>query len=88
MGLDTVELLVDIEKIFNIEIPDLEAETINTVQDFVDSVFDKLDVKSSKHCLSQKLFYKIRKSLVTLNNKKENIKVNSELSNFLLPQNL
>lgn len=38
MGLDSIELLVSFEEYFSIEIPNLEAEKISTVQNMVDSV--------------------------------------------------
>ncbi|MFY0599128.1 MAG: hypothetical protein JXR03_05620 [Cyclobacteriaceae bacterium] len=48
IGLDSVELLVTIEKKFGIEIPDLEAQQITTVQDFADSVYSKIKTNPGK----------------------------------------
>lgn len=41
-SLDTVELLMEFEKVFGIKIPDEETSTIMTVKDAVDKVSEKL----------------------------------------------
>ncbi len=48
MSLDTVELLINMEKRFNIFIPDQEAGQICTVQDFVDCVYAKISMHPEK----------------------------------------
>jgi len=60
MGLDSVELLVEVEKTFDIEIPDAEAEKIATVGDFYEAVWDKIKDKTNNKCLSAMLFYRFR----------------------------
>jgi len=60
MGLDSVALLVDVEKHFNISIPNSEAEKICTVQDFADCVFTKVSFRPSQKCKSQILIYRFR----------------------------
>ena len=42
-SLDTVELLMEFEKVFGIKIPDEETSTIATVQDAIDKVEEKLE---------------------------------------------
>ena len=42
-SLDTVELLMEFERVFEIKIPDEEASNIATVQDAIDRVKAKLD---------------------------------------------
>lgn len=44
-SLDTVELLMEFEKVFGIKIPDEETSTIATVQDAIDKVAEKLNQK-------------------------------------------
>lgn len=41
-SLDTVELLMEFEKVFGIKIPDDETSSIATVKDAVDKVAEKL----------------------------------------------
>lgn len=60
MGLDSVELIIEVEKHFNISIPDKEAEKIYTVQDFADCVYTKVLLNATERCKSQLLFYKLR----------------------------
>ena len=44
-SLDTVELLMEFEKVFDIKIPDEETSTIATVKDAVDKVNEKIRAK-------------------------------------------
>jgi len=60
MGLDGVELIMEIEKAFEISIPDPEAEKIRTVGDLHNSVWNHLKDQHSNRCNSQMLFYKLR----------------------------
>jgi acyl carrier protein len=64
MGLDSVTLVVDVEKHFDILIPNGEAEKIYTVQDFADCVFTKVTVNPSHRCRSQILLYRLRSFFV------------------------
>ncbi|MBO4427453.1 MAG: acyl carrier protein [Bacteroidales bacterium] len=41
-SLDTVELLMEFEKVFGVKIPDEETNTIATVKDAIDKVEEKL----------------------------------------------
>ncbi len=42
-SLDTVELLMEFERVFSIKIPDEETSTIATVKDAIDKVAEKLN---------------------------------------------
>jgi acyl carrier protein len=53
---------MEVEKTFGISIPDREAEQIITVGDFFDAVWQHLDQNSIEKCLSQSIFYRLRKS--------------------------
>lgn len=44
-SLDTVELLMEFERVFGIKIPDEETSTIATVKDAIDKVKEKLSGK-------------------------------------------
>ncbi len=62
MGLDSLEILMEVEKTFDIKIPNGEAEKIITVGDFHNSVWQHFSGKHSDKCHSQSLFYKLRSS--------------------------
>lgn len=63
MGLDSVEILMKVEKTFAISIPDEEAQKIRTVGDFHQAVWKYIEAKDSNKCVSQILFYKLRNAL-------------------------
>ena len=46
-SLDTVELLMEFERVFGIKIPDEETVTIATVKDAIDKVKEKLATKEA-----------------------------------------
>jgi hypothetical protein len=60
MSLDSVELLINVEKHFDIYIPDPEAAQIYTLQNFADCVYAKVSTNPSERCKSKVLFYKLR----------------------------
>ena len=68
MGLDAVELLMEVEDTFSIEIPNLEAEKINTVQDFYDCAWKHVSNKklAIEKCYTQSIFYKIRQAIIEI----------------------
>jgi len=64
MGLDSVELLLEVEETFDISIPDEEACQILTVGELHQSILDKMRKKDSPIvCGTQKSFYKLRRTL-------------------------
>ena len=64
MGLDSVQIIVDTEDCFGIKIEDRDAEKMLVVEDLVNHVWDKIEMKRSKECLTQILFFKLRKFFV------------------------
>jgi len=62
MGLDSVEIVVKIEKTFDINIPDQKIEQVVTIGDLHNCVWRHLSLANSDKCYSQSLFYKLRKS--------------------------
>lgn len=80
MGLDSVDLLVKIEKTFSISISDHEAEEIEAVGELHNTVWRKLDHQNKEKCISQSLFYKIRQYIF------DNLKFSKK--DFLLSTNL
>jgi acyl carrier protein len=63
-GLDGVELIIAIEEEFGIEIPNRDAEKMTTVGEAYQFIRIKLSGRTPAECLSQRLFYKLRKSLI------------------------
>ena len=64
MGLDSVELLVEIEKYFGIQVPNAEAEKIVTIQKMVDAVAAHLDVYDERPELRDRIFHRIADALL------------------------
>jgi acyl carrier protein len=65
MGLDSVEILVNVENAFGITIANFEAEKITTVGDIHSIVWRSVQGRQSMRCKSQQLYYKLRHVLVT-----------------------
>jgi acyl carrier protein/ectoine hydroxylase-related dioxygenase (phytanoyl-CoA dioxygenase family) len=63
-GLDTVEMVMAIEEEFGIEIPNDEAERMTTVGRLYEFLKTRLASTPSVDCLTQRIFYKLRRSLV------------------------
>ncbi len=63
MGLDSVELLMEWERYFNIEIPDLVAEKIGTVQNAVDAISTILNISDDKGELRKKIFGRLQNAI-------------------------
>ena len=65
MGLDSVEILVNVENAFGITIANFEAEKITTVGDIHSIVWRSVQGRQSMRCKSQQLYYKLRHALLT-----------------------
>ena len=61
MGLDGVEIVMRTEETFGIEIPDKIAQQILTPAALVDFVAANVPLKPTDECLSQQLFYRLRR---------------------------
>ncbi|TRZ42191.1 phosphopantetheine-binding protein [Robertkochia solimangrovi] len=88
MGLDSVELVMSVEKKFGIRIPDADCEKIYTVQDFADTVYKMISIHSTEKCLTQIIFYRISKAFENLELSKQEIKPNTKLSDLLTQSEL
>src|SRR5262249_16894428 len=66
MGLDTVELVMEVEEAFGITIPDQEAEKIQTVGDLYHYILATLGGPplTTPGCLSAAAFYRLRRQLM------------------------
>jgi acyl carrier protein len=63
MGLDLVELVIEVEKAFDINILNADAEKIITVGQLYDYVVAKLPAQETDRCLSAAAFYRFRRAL-------------------------
>ncbi len=64
-GLDLVELVMAIEEEFGLDIPNEAAEKLTTVGEVYEYLRTRLDKTDSEECLSQKIFYKLRRAIVS-----------------------
>lgn len=64
MGLDLVELAMEVEETFGIELPDAEAEKLVTPALLVEFVLSKVQTAEQSVCLSRKAFYRLRRSFM------------------------
>ncbi len=60
MGLDSVELIIDFEKYFNIEIPDEVAEKIETIQMALNGISEILNISDENTFLKDSIFLKLK----------------------------
>ena len=73
MGLDSVELIMEFEKAFEIRIPDQEAEKLRTVGEVHNYIWNRLDNYHSNKCNSQILFYKFKYSFFSISGTRVNL---------------
>jgi hypothetical protein len=66
MGLDLVELVLSVEKSFQIDIPDEDAPHLETPRQLVDYVAGRLQAETAGVCLSQRAFYRVRRALLAM----------------------
>lgn len=87
MGLDSVELVMEIENYFNISIPDPEAETLTTVGEMADCVASHRNVSSVEAPLRDELFAKIKDYLFSKANITADINIEDKILNYFSPHN-
>jgi hypothetical protein len=64
MGLDSVEFVLGVEEAFQVAIPDADAERMLTPGDVVDYLSARLGAPSSRVCLEQRAFYRLRRAAI------------------------
>ena len=64
MGLDTVELVMDVEESFGITIPDDDAQRIETVGDLFEFIKSQTKLAPAGTCLTAATFYEIRNGML------------------------
>lgn len=86
VGLDSVELVLSIEKEFDIAIDDADAPGLVTPRKLADYVFARLGIEdgADTRCLSQAGFYRIRSALVEqLGVPRKHVRPESRLQDYL-----
>lgn len=87
MGLDSVELLMDIENYFGIKIPDSEAETIYTIQTMIDCVARHLNVTNDSKDLRDSIFEKVALAFQELVPSTQKMELSDLISNYISSTN-
>lgn len=87
MGLDTVELVLEIEQAFEISIPDQEAERIRTVGELTEYVWRKVGPPQNEDaCPTSRAFFQLRRALIPLTGaSRRNIRPRSRTDAFFPP---
>ncbi len=64
MGLDGVELIMDLEEEFGVSLPDADLAACRTPRDMIDLIWSKVQGMSEPACKSQRAFYALRRAVV------------------------
>jgi acyl carrier protein len=84
MGLDTVELVMEMEETFDITIDDLDAEKIGTVGQAYRYILSRVRLSRDAPCQSASAFYRIRRGLMARTGAdRRSIRPASRLADFL-----
>ena len=86
MGLDSIELVMEVEKHFKISITDPEAEKIYTVQAMVDIVASHLNITDKGAELRDKIFDNVNEALLKLHVTATPISLTDKVSKYLSPE--
>ncbi len=85
MGLDSIELLMEVENYFGIQIPDAEAEKIYTVRLMLDCVAKHLNIINDISPFKAEFINKVITCLPVNAEVKEKIKSTDRASNYISP---
>ncbi|MBL8899129.1 MAG: acyl carrier protein [Planctomycetes bacterium] len=66
MGLDTVELVMDLEEALHLRIPDARAAQLATPRDVVRYVAKRRPLRREERCRGRELFFELRRALAEL----------------------
>lgn len=66
MGLETVELVMEVEDRFDIKVSDADAERVISVGDLHVLVCKLLELDAPRRCLTRPMFYRVRSELIDL----------------------
>jgi hypothetical protein len=80
MGLDSVELVMEVEKHFSISIPDAEAERAYTIGKLVDCVANILGIKSYDFSLRENTFNSLKTELLNFKKGVKDFSINNKVA--------
>ena len=84
MGLEGVELVMDVEDRFGTSFPDAELERMQTVGDLLNFIMARIRSQNSDACPSAAMFYPIRKILVDqFNVDRSNVRPSTRLESLV-----
>lgn len=84
MGLELVELVLEVEDEFDIYLPDKDMECLATPDDLATYIFNKFKRDSDSKCVSQVAFYKLRKLFMdNFGNRREELVPDANLEELL-----
>ena len=86
MGLDSVELVIEIENFFSIEILDEEAERLYTIQDMVDTVAAHLNIIKTDMKLRDTMFRDVALRIRELTKTNGEIELSDLACNYIKPE--
>jgi hypothetical protein len=87
MGLDGIELVMAIEKFFNIQIPDQEAEKMTTIGHIVHTVARHLNITNEETALRDRIFSDIKAGLEAITGRKQEFELTDKLGLLLTEEN-
>ncbi|MDY7095190.1 MAG: hypothetical protein SX243_19610 [Acidobacteriota bacterium] len=68
MGLDIVELLLNVEETFDLHLPNEDAQHLDTPRKLIDYLEARLLTQDTGPCLSQRAFYRLRRGIEQVQN--------------------
>ncbi len=84
MGLESVELVMDIENAFAICIPDEEATSCTTVGKLIEIVQQRIGLQPKTHCATSRGFYRTRRALIqSVGLNRDQIRLDSKLEELI-----
>ena len=84
MGMDSVELVLEIEETFGIEITDEQAERMSTPRDVVDFVMGEVPTIAGDRCTTRAVFSQLREGLAqTLGAKHDELRLDTKISSLV-----
>lgn len=87
MGMDTVEMVMEMEDTFGVELTEADVEAVRTPRDLVDVIFGKLRHSDVQVCQTQRGFYLLRRAFMQeLGLARNDIRLDSHFREWIPPE--